>query len=155
MMIMKTILVILLFCFIAPERSHAALKLIIKTAYIDTLPVAKDSSDDKIFTKVEVSAHFPGGDKAWGQYLRRYIENNLQALTDDNQSGTCRVIFIVDKEGNVSNVNAITMRDSKLAEVAVLAIKNGPRWIPAMQNGRPVNAYRVQPVTFTISQKER
>jgi protein TonB len=151
MLIMKTILTILLFCCIATERTTAAPELKIKATYIDTLPLEKDSVD-KIFTKVEVSAQFPGGNNAWATYLRRYLESNLQALTDDNQSGTCRVMFIVDKEGNVSNVKAITMRGTKLAEVAVLAIKRGPRWIPAMQNGRPVNAYRLQPVTFTISQ---
>jgi protein TonB len=151
---MKIILLILLFCSFAPDRSTAEVKLKVNVTYIDSLPLAGDSSD-RVFTKVEVSAQFPGGNKAWAKYLTKYLENNLQALTDDNQSGTCRVIFIVDKEGYVSNVKAISMRDSKLAEVAVLAIKNGPRWIPAMQNGKKVNAYRLQPVTFTVSQKER
>jgi protein TonB len=40
------------------------------------------------------------------------------------------------------------MKGTKLAEVAVNAIRNGPKWIPAQQNGRQVNAYRLQPVTL-------
>jgi hypothetical protein len=28
------------------------------------------------------------------------------------------------------------------------AIKHGPKWIPASQNGKPVAAYRLQPVTL-------
>ncbi len=58
--------------------------------------------------------------------------------------------FIVSKDGAVSNVEATTMKGTKLAEIAVNAIRKGPNWKPAQQNGRAVNAYREQPVTFTI-----
>jgi protein TonB len=40
------------------------------------------------------------------------------------------------------------MKGSKLAEIAVNAIRKGPKWTPAQQNGRYVNAYRLQPVTL-------
>ncbi|HEU5365127.1 MAG TPA: energy transducer TonB, partial [Hanamia sp.] len=58
------------------------------------------------------------------------------------------VRFIVDKTGTVSDVQATTMKGSKLAEIAVNAIRKGPKWTPAQQNGRFVNAYRLQPVTL-------
>jgi hypothetical protein len=58
-------------------------------------------------------------------------------------------MFIVDKSGKVSNVNATTMKGTKLAEIAIDAIKKGPNWIPAQINGRMVNAYRLQPVSLT------
>jgi len=32
-------------------------------------------------------------------------------------------------------------------------IKKGPKWQPAMQDGKPLNAYRRQPVTFMVSEK--
>jgi hypothetical protein len=35
--------------------------------------------------------------------------------------------------------------------VATNAIKNGPRWIPGMQNGHVVNSYMIQPVTFAVN----
>ena len=63
--------------------------------------------------------------------------------------GTCIVKFIVDSEGNVTGVEATTMRGTKLAEIAVHVIRNGPKWKPAMQYGRPVRAYRLQPVSVT------
>jgi protein TonB len=44
------------------------------------------------------------------------------------------------------------MKGTKLAEIAVNAIRKGPAWKPAVQNGRQVNAYREQPVTFTITE---
>ncbi len=110
--------------------------------------VAED--EDKVFTKVEIEASFPGGDGAWTRYVTKAIQNNIDELTDAGQSGTCRVRFIVSKDGTVSSVEALTMKGSKLAEVAENAIRKGPRWTPAQQNGRHVNAYREQPVTFTI-----
>jgi periplasmic protein TonB len=110
--------------------------------------VAED--EDKVFTKVEIEASFPGGDGGWARYVRKAIEANIDELTDAGESGTCRVRFIVSKDGTVSNVEALTMKGSKLAEVAVNAIRKGPKWTPAQQNGRHVNAYREQPVTFTI-----
>ena len=66
----------------------------------------------------------------------------------ESDYGTCIVKFIVDKSGKVSNVEAITMQGSKLAEVATNIIRKGPNWIPAQQNGRMVNAYRLQPVSL-------
>jgi periplasmic protein TonB len=63
--------------------------------------------------------------------------------------GTCIVKFIVDKNGHISEVEATTMKKTRLAKVAVEAIENGPKWTPAQQNGRYVNAYRLQPVTVS------
>lgn len=110
-------------------------------------PVEKKEDEDKIFTKVEKEASFPGGQAAWQKYVKRAIEAELDEFTDSD-FGTCVVKFVVDKQGNVSDVQATTMKGSKLAEVAVNAIRKGPKWIPAQQNGRYVNAYRLQPVTL-------
>ncbi len=110
-------------------------------------PPEKKEDPDKIFTKVEIDAQFPGGPAAWQRYVTRAIQAQLDEFTDADY-GTCVVRFIVDKTGKVSNVEATTMKGTKLAEIAVNAIRNGPNWTPAQQNGRQVNAYRLQPVTL-------
>ena len=111
-------------------------------------PPAPKEDPDKIFTKVEIEATFPGGPAAWQRYVTRAIQADLDEFTESDY-GTCIVKFIVDKTGKVSSVEATTMKGSKLAEIAVNAIRKGPNWIPAQQNGRYVNAYRLQPVTLT------
>jgi len=116
-------------------------------------PKAVAVDEDKVFTKVEIEASFPGGDGAWTRYVTKAIQSNIDELTEAAQSGTCRVRFIVSKDGSVSNVEAVTMKGSKLAEIAENAIRKGPNWKPAVQNGRQVNAYREQPVTFTITEQ--
>ncbi|RXK59149.1 energy transducer TonB [Lacibacter luteus] len=115
---------------------------------------APKEDENQVFTKVEVEAQFPGGEGKWNQYVQREVEKNIDDLVDDGQAGTCEVQFIVDKEGNVSNVEALTMKGSKLAEVAVNAIKRGPKWIPAIQNGRQVKAWRRQKITFRLPDEQ-
>ena len=116
-------------------------------------PPPKAEDEDKVFTKVEIEASFPGGEGAWTKYVTKAIQNNIDELTDAGESGTCRVRFIVDKGGVVSDVEALTMKGTKLAEIAVNAIRKGPHWTPAQQNGRYVKAYREQPITFTIQEQ--
>jgi protein TonB len=124
-------------------------------------PVQEDY--DKVFQKVEIDAEFPGGVSGWTRYVTREIERNIDELQDDGRSGTVVVLFIVDKEGGVSEVRALPCSEagvgnclppnSKLAEIAVNAIKKGPKWKPAVQNGRNVKAYRRQPVTFQLAEE--
>ncbi|MEO9020690.1 MAG: energy transducer TonB [Ginsengibacter sp.] len=107
----------------------------------------KGTPEDTLFKKVEIDAKFPGGPEAWQRYIQRAITAQLNYFTDGDY-GTCTVQFIVDKNGNVSDVQALTLPGTKLAEIAVNTIRKGPKWIPAVQNGHYVSAYRLQPVTL-------
>ncbi len=119
-----------------------------KGTQVVAAPVEKKEDEDKVFTKVEIEASFPGGAGAWTKYVTKAIEANQDEFTESD-FGTCVVKFIVDKSGKVSAVEATTQKGTKLAEVATNAIRKGPNWTPAQQNGRYVNAYRLQPVTLT------
>jgi len=104
-----------------------------------------DSANNAILDKVEIEASFPGGPQAWVKYISNAIQDNINSFRRSDY-GTCIVRFIVDTKGRISDVEATTMKKSRLAKVAVDAISNGPRWKPAQQNGKFVNAYRLQPV---------
>ena len=99
------------------------------------------------FVPVEINATFPGGDAAWSKYIQREIEKSIDEFTETD-FGTCIVKFVVDKTGKVSEVEATTMKGSKLAEIATNAIRKGPNWVAAQQNGRFVTAERLQPVVL-------
>ena len=105
--------------------------------------------EDKVFTKTEVEAQFPGGPAAWSKYITRIIQQHIDEFTKSDY-GTCQVVFIVRKDGKVTDVvvHSRTMQGTKLADIAIAAIANGPDWIPAKQNGYKVSAYRIQPVTL-------
>jgi hypothetical protein len=122
-----------------------------------------DQEEDKVFTKVEIEAEFPGGSAGWTRFVTREIERNIDELQEEGKSGTVVILFIVDKDGKPSEVRALGCGEAgvanclgpntKLAEVAVAAIKKGPNWKPAVQNGRNVKAYRRQPVTFRLAEE--
>jgi protein TonB len=111
----------------------------------------KDNEDyDKTFTKVEIESDFPGGTAAWLRYLNKNLRYPDDAVNNEIQ-GTVVVQFIVDKEGNVSDVQAIAGPDNGgLREEAVRVIKKSGKWTPAIQNGRQVKSYKKQPIVFRL-----
>ncbi len=114
--------------------------------------VQQDTLPDKVFIKVEHDAQFPGGQQAWLKYIVSKIQDSASEFTQKDY-GTCYVRFIVNTDGAVTNVEPKSMKDTHLASIAVNAIKNGPKWIPATQNGHTVASYRIQPVTVTEPSK--
>jgi protein TonB len=113
-------------------------------------PKKDDEDYDKTFTKVEIESEFPGGAAAWLRYLNKNLRYPDDAVNNEIQ-GTVVVQFIVDKEGNVSDVQAIAGPDNGgLREEAVRVIKKSGRWTPAVQNGRQVKSYKKQPIVFKL-----
>lgn len=109
----------------------------------------KDDEDwDKTFTKVEIESEFPGGMSAWARYLNRNLRYPQDAI-DNEVQGTVIVQFIVDKEGNVSDVEAVSGAN-ELRDEAVRVIKKSGKWTPAVQNGRQVKSYKKQPIVFRL-----
>jgi protein TonB len=109
----------------------------------------KDDEDwDKTFTKVEIESEYPGGAAAWQRYLNRNLRYPQEAI-DNEVQGAVVVQFIVDREGNVSDVEAISGPQELRAE-AVRVIKKSGKWTPAVQNGRQVKSYKKQPIVFRL-----
>lgn len=104
---------------------------------------------EKLFTRVEIPAGFPGGPDAWRRYLERYLRYPESAQENGTQ-GMVKVQFIVDRDGNISNVIALNDPGDGLAAEAVRIISHGPKWIPAMQNNRHVNYRQIQSIYFRM-----
>ncbi len=109
----------------------------------------------RIFTKTEVEAAFPGGDKAWTKYLETNLDT-LVTVIHNAPAGRYEVLvrFIVSEDGSISDVKTQTNYGYGMEEEAKRLIRKGPRWIPAVQNGRKVNAYRTQPVIFIVGSQK-
>jgi TonB-dependent SusC/RagA subfamily outer membrane receptor len=111
-----------------------------------------DGADNKIFTKVETDPSFPGGAAKWKQYLKVALNANIPS-----QKGapvgiyTVIVQFVVKKDSFITDVKALTNHGFGMEEEAIRLISKGPRWIPAMQNGKQVTSYWKQPVTFYVT----
>jgi periplasmic protein TonB len=109
----------------------------------------KDNTDyDKTFTKVEIESDYPGGTAAWIRYLTKNLHYPDEAANAEIQ-GAVVVQFIVDKEGNVSEVEAVS-GPNELRDEAVRVVKKSGKWTPAVQNGRHVKSYKKQPIVFRL-----
>lgn len=112
----------------------------------------KLDDDDGGFVPVEIEAEYPGGTNAWRRYLTSSLEKNYpQDAIDNNVQGTVFVQFIVDAEGNVSNVEAVSGPE-ELKPAAVAVIKKSGKWTPAFQNKRHVKSYKRQPIVFKLEE---
>ena len=69
-------------------------------------PKAPEEDPNAIRMKVEIESEYPGGRKAWERFLIRNLRVPQVAL-DNGIEGTVVVQFVVDREGNVTNVTAI------------------------------------------------
>ena len=122
---------------------------------VDTIPnqnYSDSAIDSIIFTKVQNAAEFPGGPSVWVKYLQRNLDPNV-GKRNGAPAGSYKVIvkFIVSKDGNIINTVANTNHGYGMEKEVIRIIEKGPKWTPAKQNGRSVNSYRRQPVTFIVS----
>lgn len=113
-------------------------------------PVKKGDGDGR-FEKVEIESFYPGGVPAWQRFLNRTFRYPQDAA-DIGICGTVVVEFIVDVDGAVSNVRAISGPDELRAEAERVIRKSG-KWEPAIQNGRKVKSFKKQPIRFEMVQE--
>jgi protein TonB len=100
------------------------------------------------FSKVEIEASFPGGDHGWIKFLQSHLTYPPKAIRK-KVDGTVVVQFIVDVNGELSDIQAISGPDL-LKPAALDVLKQSPRWKPAVQDGKKVKSYRKQPITFKL-----
>ena len=101
---------------------------------------------------VEKEAHFSGEETGWRKFLERNLDPNVP-IRNRASEGTYTVVvqFIVDKEGHLTDIKPLTKFGFGMEEEVVRILKKSPPWIPAIQFGRNVKAYRKQPVTFMVA----
>ncbi|MGL5920060.1 MAG: TonB family protein, partial [Bacteroidales bacterium] len=119
-------------------------------------PVAvKTGEDQKVdpknqtFTVVEQMPQFPGGDKALQQFLRDNVKYP-EAEAKKGIQGRVIVVFIINKEGKVTDPTIVRGVDPALDNEALRVINSMPLWIPGVQRGVPVNVKYTVPVNFRL-----
>lgn len=108
-------------------------------------------TSDTLYFKKEEFPEFPGGNIAWVKFL----EKSLGGFNPEEYGagkGKYQVIvrFIVDEQGNVSNIAAETSWGFGMEEMVESLMRKSPRWIPAKRAGKNIKTFRRQPVTFIV-----
>jgi hypothetical protein len=151
-----------------------------KAADTPTSTQPKAPAMSEVFSIAEQMPVYPGGKEAWMQYVNSHIRYPAAAQNSGAQA-RIDVMFIVDRNGNVRSPKVERVTElSPLDEKLVLAAKNGEadaqdkvdayndgleslkeeavsilrhssKWVPAQQNGNPVNCQYSIPIKFSLN----
>jgi protein TonB len=112
-------------------------------------PIGDSTIHDTTFTNVDIEAEFPGGSHAWLKYLAKHMRYPDEAAKGEIQ-GDIMVKFIVDDQGNVSDIQAIRGPNELRGEAIRLIMLSG-KWTPAVYNGHQVNSYKYQAIKWRLA----
>jgi len=98
---------------------------------------------------LERKPEFSGGETALYRWLGENIIYPAEAAEEGVQ-GRVVVEFIVERNGEISNVKIVRPRHPALDAEAMRLIKAMPRWEPDCLNGEPVRVSQTLPITFRL-----
>jgi len=103
----------------------------------------------QVFEFVEQMPEFPGGMEKLNRYLSEKIRYPDEARMA-NVQGRVIVRFVVNENGEISDVKVQRGIGGGCDEEAVRVVKNMPKWKPGKQNGRAVPVYFTLPIAFRL-----
>lgn len=111
-------------------------------------------STDSTVARDEKEAYYRGGEKAWMAFLSENIDIRVAQKKAPAGRYTVMIQFIVGFDGGVSDIEPLSDNGYGMEEAVIKAIKKAPAfWVPAMQDGKKVKAYRKQPITLLIEER--
>lgn len=110
----------------------------------------QNEEEKQVFLIVEDMPTFQGGNiedfRIWAQ---RNVKYPAEAK-DKKISGTVYVSFVVNRKGEMVNINIVRGVNPLLDEEVIQAMKSAPAWTPGKQRGQPVNVSFAIPVKFVL-----
>lgn len=105
--------------------------------------------------KAVIDPAFPGGENKWREYVYQNMPRRMPGK-NGAPAGAYTVFanFIVHADGSISDVRTLTNLGFGMEEALIDAIKKSPKWVPAIQNGRKVDAYKKLSWTFVVEKFE-
>ena len=110
----------------------------------------KQQPAQEAFIKVESMPTFQGGDL---NGYRNWVQSQIKYPKEAQEKGISgRVIFsfVVEKDGSVSNFDALQAPDKILVEEVERVFKLTPKWEPGKQNGNAVRVKFTVPIYFKL-----
>lgn len=123
---------------------------------------AEEIDEEVPFAVIEDVPVFPGCEgvaknkrlECFMEQMAKHIKKNQQypeRAMEDNIQGRVAVLFVIDKDGSITNVQAKGPKGGELLEKEALrVISKLPKFKPGMQRGKPVKVKYSQPITFKL-----
>lgn len=106
-----------------------------------------NSSRDSAYRPVEVVPSYPGGIEAFFRFIGKNLKYPRSARENGTQ-GKVIVTFVVETDGQLSDVKVLRGIGDGCDEESVRVIKLSSPWKPGMQGGRPVRVAYSIPIMF-------
>ena len=134
---------------IAAEKRKAQAENKSTTQQINKSTTITFDGEEEVFVVVEEPPRFPGGDSALYMYLCMNL-SYPDAARENKIEGMVVVLFVVEKDGSVSNVRVLRDIGGGCGEAAVEVVKNMPRWEPGRQAGKAIRTQFSLPLKFEL-----
>ena len=82
-----------------------------------------------VYTMAQTMPQYPGGDKEMVRYIKEKVGKT---------QGNVTASFIVEKDGQISDLQVVGTDDPQVAEKITTVISTAPRWEAGVQDGQPV-----------------
>ena len=106
--------------------------------------------EDQPFFKVEQMPSFQGGDlmtfRNWVMQKVKYP----QIAQENNITGRVLVMFVIERDGSLTNIQVLQTPDSSLSDEAIRVLKSSPKWTPGKQRNQAVRVKYTLPIDFRI-----
>ena len=134
---------------IAAEKRKAQAKNKSTNQQLNKSTTITFDGEEEVFVVVEEPPRFPGGDSALYMYLCMNL-SYPDAARENKIEGMVVVLFVVEKDGSVSNVRVLRDIGGGCGEAAVEVVKNMPRWEPGRQAGKAIRTQFSLPLKFEL-----
>lgn len=123
---------------------------------------AEEIDEEVPFAVIEDVPVFPGCEgvaknkrlDCFMEQMAKHIKKNQQypeRAMEDGIQGRVAVLFVIDKDGSITNVQVRGPKGGELLEKeAKRVIEKLPKFKPGMQRGKPVKVKYSQPITFKL-----
>lgn len=105
--------------------------------------------EDSVFRIVEQLPEYPGGITEFMKWLTKNLQYPSVAQRTKKE-GTCKVSFIVNKDGSISDIKIEKGLVSACDAEALRVIRAMPKWKPGKMKGEPVRTKVVIPIVFRL-----
>ncbi len=115
-------------------------------------PPPVERKEDEVFTFVEVSPSFVGGEEAMREYMKKNMHYPQQEQEMYKQ-GTVYLRFTVEKNGSITDIQVVKEVPGApgLTKEAIRLISGMPNWNPGQMNGRTVRTVLTIPIRFQLN----
>ena len=108
--------------------------------------------EDQPFVKVEQMPSFMGGDLLT---FRNWVQSKVrfpQIAQENGISGRVLLMFVIERDGTLTNIQVLQTPDSSLSDEAIRVLKTSPKWTPGRQRNQSVRVKYTLPIDFRIQQ---